>query len=113
MGKHVKEIWDDDFDSPEHRKLYEKSVVPIAQRLMDCTPEGVLHMLGNVAEWTDSADFNFVDDQFKPKYFDHIIKGTSWGSNPKEDLTLSSHVTRAVDKGLMIIGFRCAKSVQP
>ena len=79
---------------------------------MDYTPEGVLHMLGNVAEWTDSAFFAVVHGEFKPNYYQRIIKGGDWGRQPSEWM-LSDYFVNSVDGNLINLGFRCAKSVQP
>ena len=113
MGKDEKLIWTEKIDSPIFRKLYEESVVPVDHRLMDCTSEDVLHLLGNVAEWTDSVNFKVVEGRIKVSYYERIVKGANWGSNPRESWDLSSVFRKAVDETLIILGFRCARSVQP
>ena len=116
IGKDPKLIWKYAVDRQSLRDYYAKWAVPVDQRVVepvDCTPEQVLNLLGNVAEWTDSTHFRFVEGQIKPNNYERIIKGGHWGRQPKENWELFSYFTQPVDRRMISIGFRCARSVQP
>lgn len=116
VGKGDRSVWNDAMDSVGLRESYEESVVvvePLPDSSLDRTPERLLHMLGNVMEWTESMAFDVIDGQLKPSYFDRIIKGDHWGRVHDEDFDLTHHVQYPIDAQLISIGFRCAKSVDP
>ena len=80
------------------------------------TPEGVLNMAGNVAEW--------VQDWWRPDYYAaspsadppgpaqgdyRTVRGGSW-SQPGAELRAAARSFHNPDKGAAYIGFRCARA---
>ncbi len=92
-------------------------VAPAGSFPAGASPEGVLDMCGNAAEW--------VADYFDPEYYqaaparnptgptlvlDHGLRGGSWASHSAEARTFmrdSSHSVRPNPR----VGFRCARSL--
>ncbi len=82
------------------------------------TPEGVLHLAGNVAEW--------VQDWWDPGYYAlspaadppgpaegdyRVVRGGSW-TQPADELRASARAYHNPDKGAGHIGFRCARGLR-
>ena len=80
------------------------------------TPEGLLHLAGNVAEW--------VQDWWDPGYYAtspladpdgpaegnfKVVRGGSW-TQPPEELRASARAYYNMNRGAEYIGFRCARS---
>lgn len=74
------------------------------------TPEGVLDLAGNVAEWTDSDDKAYAGSDYEPESGAKIVRGGAFSLSKKcANATKRTQVppdTR--DPGL---GFRCVKDV--
>jgi len=104
-----------DSNYEEAVQAYLESVLPVndpkaAGRLpefADRTPEGILHLYGNVMEWTASVppdtDLTFNDEHLAQR----IIKGKAWAERLGPDVTQINFDAR---RALMGLGFRCARS---
>ena len=81
------------------------------------TPQGVLHLAGNVAEW--------VGDWWDPLYYPSspsdnprgpgvgdykVVRGGSW-SQPATEIRGAARSFHSPDRGAAYIGFRCARSL--
>ena len=98
------------------RRAYEAAVLP-ADRLpegnRDLNPAGLYHMLGNVAEWTESIPYT-VDDvaiNLMPGW--RIIKGDNWIIEINGVPSLSDYRMHPTHVRGIGYGFRCAKSASP
>jgi formylglycine-generating enzyme required for sulfatase activity/serine/threonine protein kinase len=76
------------------------------------TPSGVFHMLGNVAEWTDSYALDTRQHLPLPARTEFIVAGGDWSVGTKAR-TLSYIARRGTDAAdaHVSVGFRCARSV--
>jgi len=88
--------------------------VPVTQHTDGASPENVLNLVGNVAEWTadDYGPYsaNYVDDPLVSNDSGHkVVRGGGWMDPPQ---TLRGHSRRAVPPAVHSanIGFRCAWS---
>jgi hypothetical protein len=102
-------IWSGEDRFPQLASYYASSVLPAAilpPGSRDRSWAGLVHTLGNVAEWTES-----VPVPETPAYQLRIIKGDHWGRDLREHWSLSSHMTGGAVGGAQLgCGFRCAKS---
>ncbi|MCK6445244.1 MAG: protein kinase [Planctomycetes bacterium] len=95
-------------------------VVPVDSLAEGATPEGVFHLIGNVAEWTDSLAYSVTLDGstvpptriVKPHPTFHDILGAAWPDSPAATLTFRRTQCH-VDTPVHVAGIRCAKSVEP
>ena len=76
------------------------------------TPEGIFHMYGNVAEWTESAISDEYDGISVPRFLDRIFYGGAWNAQP-EHIRSTGYEGIGPQYGLLSLGFRCAKSEHP
>ncbi|HEX6811171.1 MAG TPA: bifunctional serine/threonine-protein kinase/formylglycine-generating enzyme family protein [Planctomycetota bacterium] len=78
------------------------------------TSSGLFHMLGNVAEWTESLAPEIHGGVFQPRFHTRIAIGDAWyAANwpaPRGDLTTISMCGPEKSHASHRIGFRCAKS---
>ena len=98
------------------RAAYEAAVLP-ADRLpegnRDLGPAGLYHMLGNVAEWTESIPYTVDDAGINPMPGWRIIKGDNWIKEIEGALNLSDYRMHPTHVRGTAYGFRCAKSASP
>ena len=83
--------------------------------LGDVTPEGAFHMLGNVAEWTESLGAELIGGRFHARPNSRIVIGGSWyaaKANPRQDLTTIRIRGPEWTHAGYLLGFRCAKSTE-
>ncbi len=76
------------------------------------TPEGLLHMLDNASEWTDSLSATRSDGRVLAVTSEHVMMGGDWTRHSKGWTLLDRHdqnTTSFDPTG----GLRCAKSVEP
>ena len=80
------------------------------------SPQGVLHLSGNVAEWVgDWWDPRYYasspsDDPRGPGIGDYkVVRGGSW-SQPAPEIRGAARSYHSADRGAAYIGFRCARS---
>ncbi|HEX6811168.1 MAG TPA: bifunctional serine/threonine-protein kinase/formylglycine-generating enzyme family protein [Planctomycetota bacterium] len=78
------------------------------------TPSGLFHMLGNVAEWTESLAPEVHGGEFQPRFHTRIVIGEAWYAanwvGRPGDLTTISQGGPEKSHSCFWIGFRCAKS---
>ena len=106
--------------------------VPVRSPSSDATPEGVMHLLGNVKEWTESLIVSQPDPEGGATFIADArwVMGASFGEAPGgaasdddapdgnaaaggADLTLHSFTPASPDMGQLHFGFRCARSLTP
>jgi len=112
--------WGDDFDPKKGNTGATRlgSVTPVGHFPEGASPYGVLDMVGNVWEWTDSwyapyPGSTYHSDDFGEKY--KVIRGGGWGGVGHYTL---EHFYRAAYRfyidpsiGFNDAGFRCAKPI--
>ena len=93
--------------------LYVEHAVSVTDPLGDVSPFGVHHMLGNIAEWTESIVVASSDAEPQFDTESRYVMGGSWFHGLDRDLQY--HMDWGVtQKHLSIwIGFRCARSRSP
>lgn len=109
-------IWKSASDDQELRDYYKQSVVSVsdsASVLEDRTPRGLLHLLGNVMEWTDSPHFIIIEGTVQPNLYERVVKSGDWGPHHEDKWNLSSYVSFPIYSKVISLGFRCAKSAEP
>ena len=74
-------------------------------------PEGLLHTLGNVSEWTENPVVSFADGVFAASPNERVVKGRSWAA-PVRVASLEILTYTPQDHADATIGFRCAKSTR-
>ncbi len=79
-------------------------LAPVGAFAQGSTPQGVLQLAGNVAEWT-STGFGPHGEQAKPGEF--VVKGGSFAS-PRVQLRATSRTGQSPGTRAPDIGFRCA-----
>jgi len=90
---------------------------PVGSFAAGATPEGLLDMAGNLWEWTstrpDGTQLLYKGiDQDRSDYMDEvIIKGGSYGSNPKQ-LKNQAFAKSPTNFQSSFVGFRCVKDVK-
>ncbi len=79
-----------------------------------CTPNGLFHTLGNVAEWTESVAPEFIDGAWRPQASRRWILGDHWCAEARHK-TLRAHEQWGVVATYSdnFRGFRCARSERP
>lgn len=78
----------------------------------DRTSEGVVHLFGNVMEWTASVPPLDAVDTRAAQLATRVAKGKSWESLPGPEMEIISLFnTPNSDVGLMGLGFRCARTL--
>jgi formylglycine-generating enzyme required for sulfatase activity len=103
--------WD---GTPAHRELYlthTRDVEDVAG-LEDTIGDGLLHMFGNVAEWTESLSLIPIPGAAVRSPHRRSIAGVGWGDSPRFRRTLSGGAEDMVQGSLVSRGFRCAKSAE-
>ena len=94
---------------------FETHVIPAADMpsgMNDKSPDGLLHVLGNVAEWTETIPFKRKDGEIIPICDERIIKGDHWGDDKTWPFSLAGLRRHHMDVSGLAYGFRCAKSAQ-
>lgn len=99
-----------------HYKAFLERAQACGSSPMDRSPDGVLDVLGNVSEWTDSVEMDLgPDDAVRGGVISHrFYMGSNW-LEPAADSSLQRiAVTPAITVHFeSTVGFRCAKSVLP
>ncbi|MCC7142241.1 MAG: SUMF1/EgtB/PvdO family nonheme iron enzyme [Candidatus Eisenbacteria bacterium] len=93
---------------------YLAAASPVGTHPMDCTPDGLLDMLGNVLEWVDTPDIRNQGDALVAIALQRLAMGASWRSKERyidlQNYLIAPEDTPIADAN---IGFRCAKSQDP
>ena len=97
--------------SDQERQSYLRGVIPVGDTdHQDITTDGLVHMLGNVSEWTESipdgARFGLPADRPHSRLF----VGAAWGDYADLHKTLADESIDNVGAVMLGRGFRCAKS---
>ncbi len=71
---------------------------PVTMHPKDVTPQGVLGLGGNVAEWTST----------RGKRGERVVRGGDWGTKEPSYVRVDLSEPQVTDYGLPTIGFRCA-----
>ena len=98
------------------RAAYEASVMPadlLPDGNRDESPAGLLHVLGNVAEWTESIPYTTDQTGLNPMLGWRIVKGDNWINELGEMLSLADYRMHPMHVKGTAYGFRCAKSANP
>jgi formylglycine-generating enzyme required for sulfatase activity len=98
--------------SRDFARIYLQGASPVSGLELGATPEGLLHMLDNVAEWTDSVHTLEYDGSSIAQVSDHVVMGGTWSKDPRtwhlydrHEMTIPLHDLEG--------GLRCATSVVP
>jgi serine/threonine protein kinase/formylglycine-generating enzyme required for sulfatase activity len=91
---------------------YLSHVAPVRSHPEACTPEGVFHLFGNVAEWTESAMCDVDGKGLVPRPSDRIFYGGAWDADP---IHIRSPSYEGIGSlyALTGLGFRSARSEPP
>ena len=78
-------------------------------------PFGVEHLLGNVAEWTESLGTDFDGSTYVPALKGRVVAGCAWMGRNYEETSLCSRYSWGVGPNWALprLGFRCAASRTP
>ena len=92
------------------RNAYLASVRPVSSTdHEDVCSESILHMFGNVQEWTESPAFP-EEFNLPPEPLSRVVCGAAWGDPPEGRWHLHSTGFDHMDGFVIGRGFRCAKS---
>ncbi|MCK5944671.1 MAG: SUMF1/EgtB/PvdO family nonheme iron enzyme, partial [Planctomycetes bacterium] len=93
--------------------LYMQFVEPVTSLGQDVTPDGLLHMGGNVGEWTDTVALGNLAGQAYPLFTHRKGKGWNWmRKHPRSFDTYEEEQAFESFRSPMR-GFRCAVSILP
>ncbi|MGE3172175.1 MAG: bifunctional serine/threonine-protein kinase/formylglycine-generating enzyme family protein [Planctomycetota bacterium] len=105
------EAWPERSRWPE---LYLARTVDVTSAADAATASGIFHLLGNVAEWTESLAPELHEGRFHPQYHRHIVIGDAWSAanwpGRPGDLTTISTLGPEISYARPNVGFRCARS---
>ena len=96
------------------RELYARYARPVGIQVGDdISPDGLLHVFGNVSEWTETpARVMSGDGETEALPGSRIILGMSWGEQTDFPRDLNAGFDDVVGGTMLNRGFRCAKSAQ-
>jgi formylglycine-generating enzyme required for sulfatase activity len=101
----------------EKMQLYLSSAAGVRTSADACTPSGLYHMLGNVAEWTDSPLPRPTAAGIEPDFTRRLVAGHSWDAGRRGDggQDLSGYLFADVDErdANYRTGFRCVIAAEP
>ena len=95
---------------------YVSNVATVTEHRGDFTPDPVpiLHLLGNVREFTESPVVGLVDGNPTADFSHCYVMGGAWNAEQtRTDLTQHMAYGVSDDHRANFIGFRCARSVEP
>jgi len=93
---------------------YLRLTLPPGSMPLDRSPDGVLDVVGNLREWTETRYTELVDGVVTEIANSYCVMGRSWRSNAsKGHLRWVGHGPSDSPIAHHYIGFRCAKSVDP
>ena len=95
-------------------ELYFKYAKPVRSMPDGCTPSGVYHMFGNVAEWVGSPFAERTPSGFEPRASQRYVAGSEWDGG-KRNFTLALFGWEGIETSYANtrIGFRCARTAVP
>jgi iron(II)-dependent oxidoreductase len=95
--------------------LYEKLAKPVDSCRDACTPSGIHHLYGNVAEWTESVFAERIGDRFEPRPFERVIAGDDWSAGTRGCSLVNAYAHERTERSYASfeLGFRCASSQSP
>ncbi|MCB9868241.1 MAG: protein kinase [Planctomycetes bacterium] len=102
------------YSAPRSAKvaLYLRSAAPVRSHPDARTGDGIYHLLGNVAEWTETHLAERVGESFVPNYQNRIFAGGSWNVGTLgQDLRGFGQFGIGANYAWVEIGFRCARSI--
>jgi formylglycine-generating enzyme required for sulfatase activity len=87
-----------------------RSLEPVSSRPLGATATGIHHLLGNVAEFTDTMPVELVEEISTEVADSRLVMGGAWNADATSDLR--SHSMRGIGERHIseLVGFRCAKS---
>jgi formylglycine-generating enzyme required for sulfatase activity len=105
----------DEFSTVEEAwQLYVRNVQPVRSDESALTPEGLYHMLGNVAELTETVAVADTPDGRRADMLWRYSLGGSWDAAAMKKTLAKPGLRRTDPTGaLNDTGFRCARSLQP
>ncbi len=112
----VERVLAEDVDPPALLRTYLDSTEAVRSAQPEALGEkGLYHTLGNVSEWTETPYLLVLENEVRPLYFNHLIKGSNYFSrvNTARTMGLSAVSTSQITARSNDLGFRCAKSIQP
>lgn len=101
------------FGPGEQEDHYFRYAAPVRSFPEARSPEGVYHLFGNVAEWTESPPIQPLPTGRTPRMQDRIAAGHPWdaarvGWEPGHDLRTFLFAGLERESALFLIGLRCA-----
>ena len=100
-------------DDARFYEAYLRGTAAIDAVTSDRTPEGVLHLCGNVMEITDSVATSGLGGRTVPLFTHGRLKGCSWLRRDIHELRSYAEFQIAAPAEEPNLGFRCAKSQSP
>ncbi|MBK8097460.1 MAG: SUMF1/EgtB/PvdO family nonheme iron enzyme [Planctomycetes bacterium] len=94
-------------------QLYLDNAAPVDSHPDAATPEGILHLLGNVDEFTETMHVAKDPDRAEPGY--RYVMGGAWDAAAARVTLANAHSPRTIgdDGRSAYTGFRCARSLDP
>jgi formylglycine-generating enzyme required for sulfatase activity len=94
--------------------LYRRCAVSVRSMPEACTPEGLYHMFGNVAEFTESMAISDAGGFVAPRTWDRFVYGGAWNAYLwKQTLATAGWFGIGPQFDAIYNGFRCARSLNP
>ncbi|MCB9848575.1 MAG: SUMF1/EgtB/PvdO family nonheme iron enzyme [Phycisphaeraceae bacterium] len=112
IGQDSRLGWQSNFDDPEFGAQVLAPLRPVDDPIgADVTPDGLIHMFGNISEYTDSP-FEWYQLDEAPGQYEYIqVKGRPWNGENGPTMDLTSVVPFSRRQQAACVGFRCARSV--
>lgn len=98
---------------PDARDVVLESAAEVDTYQGGASPNGILHLFGNVAEFTESMIVHDHEGQMRESPWERMVMGCAFDA--ADDDTLARHRTKGIDRSHAgnDVGFRCVRSIEP
>ena len=95
------------------QRFYGDNVYPVSdlRSSLDQTAEGIVHLFGNVMEWTETIPVENTSNEIRALYHLRVVCGRPWGISKTDGANLTWINLGVITKTRIARGFRCAKSI--